>query len=152
MQNNQPLPSGFITVEDAIALIQKDRRDDATVDLQFLVNNIPYLQTKRTYGIRLMKTVEDEKTKRRKAVRAGTSYVTLQTDYDKQVLLRAITDAYKERTNIALSEDSFGVNHVTTMIDQETGTTSGQPRVTTAQLTKAGDDISRPYEKVINEG
>ena len=42
-QNGQ-LSRGFIPVEQAIELIKKDTRDDATVDLDFMVKNIHYIQ------------------------------------------------------------------------------------------------------------
>lgn len=150
MQNNPQLPPGFITVEDAIALIKKDRREEATVDLQFLVNNLPYLQAKHNYNIRLLKTVTDENGQRR-VVRDGSVYVTLYTEYDKQILLRAITDAYKERTNIALSEDAVGVNKVTSLIDEEKQNLDARVRLNESSKTKVGDDISKPYEAVIEE-
>lgn len=151
MQNNQPLPPGFIPVEDAIALIRADKREDATVDLQFLVNNLPYLQTKHNYNIRRLKTVTDEKTGQRGTVRAGTSYVHIATDYDREILRRAIQEAFEARTSIKLREDATGVNKVSTMLDYESGNTMGKPRLDTSSVgAKEGDDISRPYEQVLN--
>ena len=38
-QNGQ-LSAGFITIPEAINLINKDTRDDATVDLSWMVKNI----------------------------------------------------------------------------------------------------------------
>lgn len=148
MQNNQPLPPGFIPVEDAIAIIKADKRDDATVDLQFLVNNLPYLKAKHRYNIRLLKTVKDEKTGQPKVVRNGTTYVFLPTEYDVQILYRAIAEAYEDRTKIKLAEGDAGVNHLTTMIDEENGL-SERIRTNMNADTKYGSDISKPYEQVL---
>lgn len=148
MQNGQSLPPGFIPVEDAIALIQKDKREDAVVDLQFLVNNLPYLMKKHRYNIRLLKTVKDEKTGQRKTVRNGTVYVFLDTEYDVQILYKAIKEAYEERTKISLAEDVAGVNRVTSMIDEEKGM-SERIRVNQDSETPVGTDISKPYEQVL---
>lgn len=151
MQNNQPLPAGFIPLEEAIALIKADKRDDATVDLQFLVNNVPFLKKKGTYNIRLLKTVKDEATGQNKTVRNGTVYVFLPTEYDVQVLYRAIKEAYEERTKIALADDveeALGVNRLTTAIDEEKGM-GERVRVNTESRTKKGADISKSYEQVL---
>lgn len=157
MQNSQRLPEGFIPVEEAIALIQKDKREDAVVDLQFLVNNLPYLKAKHNYNIRLLKTVKDEKTGMPKVVRNGTVYVNLATDYDVQILARAITDAFEARTKVKLNFDELGVNKITTMIDEEKHITDPAGRISNPALrnnvdstTQAGADIPKPYEQVLN--
>lgn len=149
MQDSQQLPPGFITVEEAIALIKKDRRDEAVVDLKFLVNNIPFLMTKHNYNIRLLKHVTDPKTNERRVVRNGSVYVTLRSDYETQILLQAIKDAYKERTNIVLNTDEPGVNKVTTAIDEEKQVTTPVVRENPDSETKVGTDISNPYSQTL---
>lgn len=144
MQNNPQLPPHFITVEDAIALIQQDKRDDATVDLKFLVDNIPYLEKKHNYNIRLMKTLPNGE-----AVRNGSVYVQLNSEYEAQILLHAIVEAYKARTNIAIKEDAVGVNRVSTVVDEEHDVMDARPRPNTLSETKIGEDISRGYDKVV---
>lgn len=157
MQNNPQSRPGFIPVEEAIALIKKDRRDDAVVDLQFLVNNLPYLRAKHVYNIRLLKTIIDEKTKIPKVVRNGSVYVSLANDYDVQILARAITEAFQERTNIQVNFDEPGVNKITTAIDEEKNIVDPTLRVANPALrnnteskTQVGTDISQPYEQVLN--
>ena len=65
MDNN--LPTGFISVDEAIKLINEDSRTDAKVDTKFLVSGLPYLRVGGTYNIRLMKHQDG------KAVRNGLS-------------------------------------------------------------------------------
>lgn len=144
MPPNNTYAPGFIGVEDAIRLIHEDKRDDAKVDLQFLVSNIPYMKVKQNYNIRLMKTVNG------KAIRDGSVYVTLHTEYDRQVLLRAIQDAYQARTGIKFNADEIGINHVNAMVDQEKGISEPRPRAEAEGRTKVGDNISNPYTQVIN--
>lgn len=143
MQPNTKLSPGFITVEEAVALIKKDRRDDATVDLQFLANNIPYMQVKHNYNIRLMKTENG------RAIRNGSVYVTLFTEYDRQILLKAIQDAFEERTKLKLDVENIGINKVTSMIDEENHISDARVRPNAESQIKAGDDISNPYEQVL---
>lgn len=141
--NSQTLPPHFVTVEEAIRLIKADKRDDAKVDLQFLVNNIPYMKVKQNYNIRLMKTVNG------RAIRDGSVYVTIYTEYEKQILLHAIQEAYTDRTGIKFNEGEEGVNHVSTVVDQEQSRMDARP-ITTETGTAAGENISKPYEQVIN--
>lgn len=149
MQPTTNLMPGFVTIETAIALIKKDKREEATVDLQFLANNIPYMKVKQVYNIRLMKTITDKKTGQRKAVRNGSVYVTIATEYDRQILLKAISDAFEERTKIQLNVDNLGLNRVTSMVDEEAEMTDARPRGNYNSTIKAGDDISKPYEQVL---
>lgn len=136
--NAQQLRPGFVTVEDAIKLIQADKRDDAKVDLQFLVNNIPYMQVKHNYNIKKLKTIDG------KVVRDGHVYVTLYTEYDRQMLLKAIQDAYAQRVGIQFNPDDLGVNYVSTMVDQEKNEMSGRPQ--------AGAEAVLQKNEVIKEG
>lgn len=144
MQESNNLNPGFITVEDAVRLIREDKADDARVDLQFLTNNIPYLKVKQTFNIRLMKTLPDGR-----AVRAGSRYVTVGTGYDKEVLKKTILDAFAARTGVALNPDTYGINRITTSIDQESQNMAGMPRVNTESTTKFNEDISKSYEQVL---
>lgn len=140
---NQGLQPGFVTVEDAIAIIKKDTRKNATVDLRFLVNNIPYLKVKQNYNIRLMKT-ENGVHKR-----DGEVYVTIHTEYDKQILLKAIADKYQESTGIKLDDGAIGINKVTSVIDQESQQMTGRPVVNPSSTTKLGEDISTPHTETL---
>lgn len=163
MQNSQSLPHGFIPVEEAIALIKADRRDNATVDLQFLVNNLPHLRKGGHYNIRRLRTRTPEEIERLKKEAAITHrpiktterlpavHVYLETEYDVQILLKAIRDAYKERTSITLREDVGGVNKVSTLIDEENHVTDAMPRVGVTTNGAKEDDIipAKGYTQVV---
>lgn len=147
MQPNMPQGNDFITVEEAIKLIQSDTREDAKVDLQFMVNNIPYLKPKQLFNIRLLKTTEDGK-----VVRNGTLYVRIMSKYDKEVMLRALQDAYNARTGILVDPDSYGLNRVSTTIDEEKGKTTAQPRGNTESKIGFRDQIGDNNEQQVLQG
>lgn len=142
MQPTQLRPH-FVTIEDAIKLIQSDKRNDAKVDLQFLVNNIPHLEPKHTYNIRKLKTVDG------KVIRDGAVYVTVETEYDRQILLKAIQDAYTERTNIKFNPDGLGVNYVSSVVDQEANQMSAQPRAGAAPVLQQNEVIKENVDQVL---
>lgn len=147
MQNDTTLQPGFVTVQRAIELIQEDTRENAVVDLQFLVNNIPYMKVKQNFNIRLLKTTSDKK-----VVRNGSVMVTLMNEYDRQILLRAIQDAYNTRTGILVDPATYGLNRVTTTIDQELGNSTGVPRPNTESNTKLNDPIADNTAQQVMQG
>lgn len=147
MKNDSTLMPGFITVERAIELIKEDTREKARVDLQFLVNNIPYMKVKQNYNIRLLKTEEDGR-----VVRDGTVYVTLYNEYDRQILLRAITDAYNARTGVLVKPDTYGVNHITTVVDEEAQQMTGRPQINATSQIEFGERIESFPEQIIQQG
>lgn len=144
MQQNNTLPPGFVTVEDAIKLIQSDKRADAKVDLQFLVRNIPYLETKHNFNIRKLKTLPSGQ-----VVRDGSVYVQIFTEYERQILLKAIQDAYTERTNIKFNPDEVGVNYVSSVVDQETNQMTAIPQAGATPVLKPNETIQENRSQVI---
>lgn len=132
-QNGQ-LSKGFIPVEDAIKLIRKDTRDDATVDLDFMVKNIHYIQDNKNFRIPLMKS-----DKRKIAHRVGSVYVYIQTAYEKEALKQAIREMFKERTNRDINPEGKTYNKTTVQDDEYNAGAhiTSNPNPTT----KAGDDL-----------
>lgn len=114
-QNGQLSP-GFITIDEAINLINKDTRDKATVDLEWMARNIDYINEFKNFQIPLMDTNE------RGAYKKGEAYVYVATAYEKEVLKHAIRSAYKNRTGNDANVDA--VHDRTTVYDPEHNTTS----------------------------
>lgn len=85
------LPNGFITIEDAVKLIQSDTRSDAKVDTSWLVKHIDWVEEAHNFRIPLMKTTSDKK-----VVSVGSKYVAVTTSYEKEVLKKAIRDHYRD--------------------------------------------------------
>lgn len=146
MEQQRRLANGFITVEEAIELIKQDTRDKAVVDLQFLTNNIPFLKVKQNYNIRLLKTLDDGR-----VVYNGERYVTIMSNYEKEILKKAILDAFAVSTGKQLDADNYGINRITTVVEGEGQTVQnvGRPQVNTTSTVKVGDDISNSYTRVV---
>lgn len=131
MENN--LPNGFISVEGAIALIQKDTRTNATVDVAFLVKNIPWLEKNRNFTIKLLRH-ENGKT-----VENGVKYVAIENDYQKEMLKHAIVQHYKDLSGRDIDPETIGVRRITTAVEDDNP--KGRPRVNRTSKTNIGDTI-----------
>ena len=134
-QNGQ-LSKGFIPVEDAIKLIRKDTRDEATVDLDFMVKNIHYIQDNKNFRIPLMKS--DEK---KIAHRTGSVYVYIQGAYQKEALKEAIREMFKERTNRDINTEGKTYNKTTVQDDEHNA--GARIMANPNPPTTAGDDLGR---------
>jgi len=134
MQNKSKVPVGYISVKEAIELIKRDKRDDATVDLSFMARNFHWISLNHTFNIPLMKHVNG------RAVSAGRTGVLIDNPLDLEMFKQAIRDAYRDRTKREINEEP--VRHVTTARGGETGTSkSGNPEDNDSGRAKYGDDI-----------
>ena len=131
MENN--LSNGFISVEGAIALIQKDTRTNATVDVAFLVKNIPWLEKNRNFTIKLLRHENG------KVVENGIKYVAIENDYQKEMLKHAIIQHYKEQSGREIDPDVIGIRRVTTAVEDDNP--QGRPRMNKTSKVNIGDDI-----------
>ena len=115
------LPNGFITVEDAVKLIQSDTRSDAKVDTKWLVKHIDWVEEAHNFRIPLMKTTSDKK-----VVNIGSKYVPVMTSYDKEVLKKAIRDHYRDM--VGHEYDAPITKSVSTVADEEQTGGNVRPR------------------------
>lgn len=143
MQNNN-LPNGFISVMDAIALIESDSRSDAKVDTAFLLRNLPYLRVDGNYNIKKLKHENG------KVVEDGEVYVTISSEYEKAMLEHAITEHYKNVTGRIVDPEKIGLRSVTTAVDDEKNA-GGHLMVNDKPMIKAGDDIVSGVNQTVNE-
>lgn len=132
MDNNQP--KGFISVEEAIALIQKDTRTNATVDVAFLVKNLPWLERNKNYTIKLLRHENG------KVVDNGIRYVFVKSDYEKELLKHAIVQHYTDLSGKMIDPDTIGIRKITTAVDADNNP-GGRPMVNKDSTTKIGDNI-----------
>lgn len=143
MQNNN-LPNGFITVADAIKLIESDSRSDAKVDTAFLLSNLPYLRVDGNYNIKKLKHENG------KVVEDGNVFVTISSEYDKAMLEHAITEHYKNVTGRIVDPEKIGLRSITTTVDDEKNA-NGYLMANDKPMIKAGDDIVSGVNQTINE-
>ncbi len=112
----QNLPRGFISIEEAIKLIESDTRKDAKVDTSFLLRNLPYLRTDGNYTIKKLR--HDKETGR--VVGNGEVFVMITSDYEKEMLKHAIVEHYRNVTGRTIDPDNIGLRSLTTTVDEET--------------------------------
>ena len=143
MQNGN-LPNGFITIADAIKLIESDSRTDAKVDTAFLLRNLPYLRVDGNYNIKKLKHENG------KVVEDGEVYVTIASEYERAILEHAITEHYKNVTGNVVDPERIGLRSITTAVDDEKNA-GGHLMSNDKPMIKAGDDIVSGVNQTINE-
>lgn len=129
------LPKDFVEFDEAIKLIESDRRDHPVVDTPFLVNNIPYIREGGNYNIKLVKYDDSGK-----VVDNGNRFVKLENEWECLTLKKIITEHYEKvsRNHTKLDYNEIGLNSFTTTIDDKTNP-SGKPITNDKPLTKYGD-------------
>lgn len=141
------LPPGFITVEDAVALINSDTRDNPVVDMDYLAAHKVWLDRNgpahnfRIPKIRMLKPEEVYKTKRGKVIdyeHTGDVYVQINTAYENELLKKAILDKYAELVGHEYRE--LASRGVSTVADDAEGRNAVQPRAR-KPMAHEGDSI-----------
>lgn len=139
MQNN--IPVGFISVNDAIALINSDTRSDAKVDTAFLLRNLPYLRVDGNYTIKKLKHEDG------RVVDDGETFVHVNNDYERAMLEHAITEHYRAVTGNMVNPETIGLRSMTTTVDDEKNA-SGRLMVNGAPNIKVGDELGSGDRRV----
>ena len=143
MQNSN-LPNGFVTVADAIKLIESDSRTDAKVDTAFLLRNLPYLRVDGNYNIKKLKHENG------KVVEDGEVYVMISSEYERAMLEHAITEHYKNVTGRVVNPENIGLRSITTAVDDEKNA-NGYLMNNDKPMIKAGDDIVSGVNQTVKE-
>ena len=108
------LPKGFISIQEAVTLINSDTRSDAKVDTKWLVSHIDWIEESHNFRIPLMKTTADKK-----VVRIGSKYVEIRDAFDKETMKRAIRDHYRDMVGHEYAAPA--VRAVSSVADDEVG-------------------------------
>lgn len=147
MQNNT-LPPGFISINDAVELIKSDTRDNPVVDMDYLAAHKVWLDRNGpAHNFRIPKIrrlAEDEiyKTKRGKYVyfeHTGDVYVQINTAFENELLKKTINDKFKELVGHEYKE--LRTRGVSTVADDAEGRNAVTPRVRKDTMAKEGDSI-----------
>lgn len=144
MQNSSNLPNGFVTVADAIKMIESDSRTDAKVDTAFLLKNLPYLRVDGNYNIKKLKHENG------KVVEDGEVFVMVASEYERAMLEHAITEHYKNVTGRVVNPDQIGLRSITTAVDDEKNA-NGYLMNNDKPMIKAGDDIVSGVNQTVKE-
>ena len=155
--NNNPLPNGFISVNDAVALINSDKRDDAKVDTQWLAGHIDWIEEAHNFRIPVVRfATKEEIEAARKAhpgrrpnglINLGSKYVQVLTSFEKELLKKTIRDHYREMAGREYAEET--TRGISTVMDEETGG-SERPRKTKKTIAKEGETIGTGSSRTTN--
>lgn len=143
MQNGN-IPIGFITVEEAIKLIESDTRSDAKVDIAFLLRSLPFLRVDGNYTIKKLKHEKG------RVVPDGQAFVHIDSDYRRAMLEHAIVEHYRLVTGREIDPETIGIKKLSTEVDDEA---NPQGRITSNRKskTKVGDSIASGVTKSVEE-
>lgn len=144
MQNNNNLPPGFISVNDAVDLIKSDTRENPVVDMDYLVAHTIWIETNHNFRIpkiRRLKPEDVRRTKRGKVIEyenIGDANVAISTNFEKELLKKTILDKFRELVGHEYKE--VGVRARSTVADDAQGKEAVRPRVN-KPIAKEGANI-----------
>ena len=151
------LPKGFISIDDAVALINSDTRSDAKVDTKWLVRHIDWIEEAHNFRIPVVRfATKEEIEAARKAhpgrrpnglVNLGSKYVQVLTSFEKELLKKTIRDHYREMAGREYAEET--TRGISTVMDEETGG-SERPRKTKKTIAKEGETIGTGSSRTTN--
>lgn len=106
---------GFITVDEAVALINSDTRDNAVVNVQGMMASIKWLRKGKNFRIPLIRLID----KYPYTEEIGEKYVTPATDYERTMLEHAITSKFQEETGKDIDVERIGLKSISNVIDKD---------------------------------
>lgn len=149
---NTQLSPGELTLEQAVKLIKADTPSKATVDLDWMANNIDYIREFNNFRIPLARNATPEEIAERKLIRAQhpgyrvspitvtnkEAYVKVVDVYTKETLKKVIREAFRDHTKRELEVDK--VHNKTTVFDPEHNT-QARVQVSKNPNTAKGEDL-----------
>lgn len=140
--SNNQLSPGFVTIDDACAMIKSDSRENPVVDMDYLVAHIVWIETSHNFRIPKIKRLapnEVYRTKRGKVIEyehIGDVYVYVATNFEKELLKKTILDKFRELVGHEYKE--AGVKARSTVADDAQGTAAVKPRNNAKPIAKEG--------------
>lgn len=138
------LAPGFISVDDAVALIKSDTRANPVIDMDYIVSRLDWIDTNHNFRIpkvRRLKPEEVYRSKRGKIIdyeNTGSVYVSVNTSFDKELLKKTIRDKYREL--VGKEYQAKITRGVSTVADDAEGRNAVRPRANKS-IAKEGDSI-----------
>lgn len=139
----QNLAPGFLSIDDAVALIKSDTRSNPVVDMDWMIARIKWIETGHNFRIPKIKRLE--KPFRNKYGRiiefenVGDANVTITTNFEKELLKKTLLDKFRELTGHEYAIKN--VRGVSTVADDAEGTNAVKPRPNKPNA-KEGDSIA----------
>lgn len=157
MSPNNNLPAGFSSLEEAVALIKSDTRENPVVDMDWLVDHLVWLDRngpnhnfriprvrqlspEEVYTNRYGKIVEYEST--------GELNVYIADGFENELLKKTIKDKYREL--VGHEYRGAGIKAMSTVADDAQGVAAVQPRKNAKPIAKEGDFVGNGEVLVSN--
>lgn len=138
------LRPGFVSIDEAVALIKSDTRANPVVDMDYIVSRIDWIDANHNFRIpkvRRLKPEEIYRSKRGKVIEyenIGSVNVEVATSFDKELLKKTIRDKYREL--VGREYQAKTTRGVSTVADDAEGRAAVQPRAN-KPIAKEGDSI-----------
>ena len=133
-------PSDFISVKEAIALIDTDTRTNPTVDDRKLIQSVEYLHTNLRGNDMNFRIPKVKLGKDRKLIRDGEVYAKITNAREASELAWAIEDHYKKLSGKEIDSKTMGLSKQTTTVE-ESAKFEARPRTNTESKLKYGDEM-----------
>lgn len=148
-------PQGTISVDEAIKIISTDSKTNMTVDIQRMINAIPFLREDSTFSLFQGHVEPNVPTvfglKKNIFVVDSVKPIWIRTGFEGEEdmvrLRRAMMDHYKELSGRDLNVEEIGLRTLETTADGDKGM-SVTPRKNTTSKTKAGDVLEAGHNVV----
>lgn len=129
--------SEFITVDEAIKLIESDSRENPVVDIKQMTDSYTYIELAHNFRIPLLAVNKDGF-----IVENGNRYITFEKEIDVLRFREVVLNHYKETTSAKYDEEAITnpTKSITTVSDPETNPTAIPQN--NPDGAKAGDDTN----------
>lgn len=142
--NNQ-LPTGYISVDAAVELIKSDTREHPVVDMDYLIGHTDWIETNHGFRIPKVRKLEQSEVRRTRYGKiidyeiVGEENVRIDTNYQKELLKKTISDKYREL--VGHEYRAATVKARSTVADDAQGRAAVQPRNNAKPIAKEGTTI-----------
>lgn len=142
MQNNNQLPPGYSSVDEAVSLINSDTRENPVVDMDYLIGHTDWIETNHNFRIPKVRRLNQDEIRRTRYGKLkeyetiGEVNVRIDTNYQKEFLKKTIFDKYREL--VGHEYRAATVRARSTVADDAQGKAAVQPRANAKPIAKEG--------------
>ena len=126
------LSPGFITVDEGVALIKSDTRENPVVDMDWLISRKKWVEVAHNFRIPKIRRLKPDEVYRNKRGRIieyehiGDANIYIATAFEKELVRKAIEDKYRELMGREYKE--MLVRGTSTVADDAQGRDAVRPR------------------------
>ena len=137
--DNNSLPNGFISIDDAVELIKTNTFNAPTIDIRWLVGHMDWIEEAHNFRIPKVRLItKEEYTDYMEKHHGRRPSELVHTSFEKELLRKTIRDNYRDVAGREYVQQT--TRGISTVKDEETGG-SERPRVTKKTIAKEGEII-----------